>query len=356
MKRTYLYEEHKKLGAKFTEFGGWEMPVQYDSIINEHNAVRNNAGLFDVSHMGEFVVRGLNSAKYLKKVTVTNVDGLAVGQAKYSLLLNEDGGVVDDLLIYKREKDYILVVNAGNIDKDLKWLKKNILNDVEIKNESESLGMLALQGPKTESIIQKLVNNEIRKLKQFYYVLPDWKTISPKYSLIARTGYTGEDGFEIFISNDGIIDLWKALIDLGVKPCGLGCRDTLRLEAAMPLHGHEINDNITPLEAGLGWTICWDNDFIGKKHLAKQKKDGSDKHLIAFNMLSGIPRAGCEIYFGLEKIGNVSSGTFSPTFKRGIGLGYVEKKLGIDQKVSILIHGQKKDAMVVKKPFYKRNY
>ncbi|MCX5781443.1 MAG: glycine cleavage system protein T [Elusimicrobia bacterium] len=392
MKRTPLYEEHIKLNARMTEFGGWEMPVQYSSIINEHNAVRQHAGLFDASHMGEFVISGKNAAQFLDKVTVANIGSIIPGRAKYSMLLNEKGGVIDDIIIYRRPNDFFVVVNAGNIEKDFNWLQENLIdgvhpvresssltnkdvtitplsknksiypgqelvvssNGVILENISDKIGLLALQGPESQKIMEKLVNDDLSQIKYFGFINPSWKEMKPEYSILARTGYTGEDGFEIFITNDGLKVLWNKLISMGVTPCGLGARDTLRLEACMPLHGHEINDDITPLEAGLDWAIFWDKDFIGKQALLKQKKEGLKKFLSAIIMEEGIPRAGCDILMQGKKTGIVKSGTFSPTFRKGIGLGYIEKPAKIGDILSVLIHNQEKSAKVVQRPFYKR--
>jgi len=355
MKRTPLFEEQQKLGARFTEFGGWKMPVQFSSIINEHNAVRQKAGLFDASHMGEFVVSGKNASEFLGKVTVADMNALMQpGRAKYSMLLNENGGVIDDIIIYRRPLDFFVVVNAGNIDKDFAWLRKNLRDEVKLENVSDRFGLLALQGPESQKIMQELVRDDLSLLRHFNFFNPSWKEISPEYSMLARTGYTGEDGFEIFVTNDALKYLWNTILSLGVAPCGLGARDTLRLEAAMPLHGHEITDVITPLEAELDWAISWEKNFIGKDALLKQKKNGLSRFLLAFEMREGIPRAGCEITSSGRKVGAVVSGTFSPALKKGIGMGYVDKPMKPGDALRIVIHNQEKDAVVVKKPFYKR--
>ena len=392
MKHTPLFDEQLKLNGRMIEFGGWEMPVQFSSIINEHNAVRQNVGMFDASHMGEFIVSGKNAAKFLDKVTVADASGLIQpGKAKYSMLLNEHGGVIDDIIIYRRANDYFVVVNAGNVDKDFKWLQENLIDDihpvregenssiitngntsqskdnkrsvfvtealsngVKLENVSGKFGLLAIQGPKAQSIMQELVNDNLSALKYFNFLEPSWKNIKPEYSILARTGYTGEDGFEVFITVDALNDLWNKLIGMGVTPCGLGARDTLRLEACMPLHGHEISDDITPLEAELDWAIFWDKEFIGKDALFKQKRTGPSRYLVAFEMKEGIPRSGCEIVSNGKTIGKVVSGTFSPTLRKGIGLGYTSVPVKIGESFAIIIHGQPKPAVAVKKPFYKK--
>jgi aminomethyltransferase len=353
MKRTPLFEEHQKLNARIIEFGGWEMPVMYSSIIDEHNAVRAKAGIFDTSHMGEIVISGPDAASFLKKITVTNVDAMAQGQAKYSFFLNENAGVIDDLLIYRRENDFLLVVNASNIEKDHAWLMKNRESGVNIEDISPQTCLLALQGPDSLKYIQPYVKQKLDDLKYYHFMSPLFCFDAPENALISRTGYTGEDGFEIMADRDAAKHLWKRLVSDGVKPCGLGARDSLRLEACMSLHGHEISDTITPLEAGLNWAINWDNDFIGKGALLKQKEKGPAKFLRAFILDSGIAREKCEITLNSKVIGKVTSGTFSPTLKKGICLGYVGQKLEIDSKVEIIVHNNTKTAKVVKKPFYR---
>ncbi len=395
MKRTPLYETQKKLGAKFTEFGGWEMPVQFSSIINEHNAVREKAGLFDASHMGEFIVSGPNAVKFLDKVTLANSGAIPAGKARYSMLLNEKGGIIDDIIIYRRPEDFFVVVNAGNMEKDFEWLTKNLSSPsseagcrgsktmsspnvsigdpgaskidsrlqnsgmtehigVKLENLSGKIGLLALQGPDAQKIMQNLVNDDLSVLKYFSFIAPSWKNHNAEFSMLARTGYTGEDGFEIFISKENLVNIWDKLLSLGAVPCGLGARDTLRLEAAMPLHGHEISEDITPLEAEMDWAIFWEKDFIGKAALLKKKQDGPSRFLVAFGLKEGIPRGGYDITLNGKKIGAVVSGTFSPTFKKGIGIGYVDRKMNLGDTFYVVIHNSEKTAVVVPKPFYKR--
>ncbi|MCB4790420.1 MAG: glycine cleavage system aminomethyltransferase GcvT [Elusimicrobia bacterium] len=352
--RTPLYEQHKKSNARFVEFGGWEMPVMYSSIIDEHNAVRNNCGLFDASHMGEFIVSGKMASDFLNRMTVANVPDIKPYQAKYSLFLNENGGIIDDLIIYRRENDFMLIVNAGNIEKDFNWLKKNIFKNVTLENISENTALLALQGPLSEKILQPMINEDLKGLKSFNFMIPAFKSYKPDFAVISRTGYTGEDGFEILVSNCEAPMIWQELVSNGAKPCGLGARDSLRLEAAMSLHGHEINDETTPLEATLGWTIYWEKEFIGKKALLKLIEKGLIRFLTAFILENGIAREGADIMMNSTKIGRVTSGSFSPTLKKGICLGYVNQKLEPNTIVEIIVHHQPKKAAVVKKPFYKR--
>src|SRR3989339_385000 len=354
MLQTVLYDEHKKLNARFTEFGGWEMPVFYSSIIDEHNAVRNKAGIFDTSHMGEILISGPGAVNFLEKLVPARVAALAPGQARYSMLLNENGGIIDDIIIYRREKDILLIVNASNAGKDFEWLKKNITQSVSLENLSAGLCLLALQGPEAEKLLQPFVKQDLSKIKYFNFITPDFVPFKPEFAFLARTGYTGEDGFELLFSKECAVQVWQALLKAGAKPCGLGCRDTLRLGACMPLHGHEIDEATTPLEAGLSWAVSFDKDFIGKPALVKEKNEGLKKYLAAFSMSGGIPRGNCDIIYRGEKTGSVVSGTFSPTLKKGIGMGFSAKRLEPGEKIEILIHGQKKPAEVVKKPFYKR--
>jgi aminomethyltransferase len=354
LKRTQIHEDHKASGARFTEFSGWDMPVFYSSIIDEHNTVRTACGAFDTSHMGEFVVSGPNALKFLNSLIPSDISTLNDGQAKYSLLLNDNGGIIDDLIVYKRPSDYLVIVNAGNVEKDFEHFIKNIVCGVDLKNLSGDYCLFAVQGPKSEEVMRKVVSDDLEKIKYFYSIEPKYPDIKPDYSFLARTGYTGEDGFELLIPRELGAQVWRKILSAGAKPCGLGARDTLRLEACMPLHGHDIDEQTTPLTAGLGWTIGWDKDFKGKPALLKEKADGLKKHLIAFVMDSGIPRSNCDIIINSQKAGVVTSGSFSPTLKKGIGLGYADKVLKPGDAINILIHSQEKSAKVTAKPFYKR--
>lgn len=331
------------------------MPVQYTSIIDEHNAVRQHSGVFDTSHMGIFIVSGEKCAEFLNKMTVSNIPVLVPGKAKYTLLLNKDGGIIDDLIVYRRKNDFLIVANAGNTEKDFDWLNKNLIKGANLENIGRTICLFALQGPDSERVLQPLTAENLKELKYFNFMESVSMSIGSGSYMIARTGYTGEDGFEIFASLENAPGLWDKLISLGVKPCGLGCRDTLRLEACMPLHGHEITDNTTPIVAGIDWTIFWDKEFIGKEVLLSQKQKGISSTLAAFVMESGIPRANCDIIIDGNHSGKVTSGTFSPTLKKGIGLGYVKEPLEIGRKIEILVHNQRRVALVVKKPFYKRH-
>lgn len=352
MKRTPLYNQHSKLNAKFTEFSGWEMPVQYSSIIDEHNAVRTNAGVFDTSHMGTFLISGSAAEKFLNYVTLGNISGLSVNKARYSMILNENGGVKDDIIVYNLGNEYMVVVNAGNLDKDWQWLNKHKPSDVNLKDISSEIALLAVQGPKAVEILQTLLETDIADMR--YFTISDLKIkdLNPKFCKIARTGYTGEDGFEVFISKEQSGDFWNKLIEMSVKPCGLGCRDTLRLEAGMPLHGHEISEEINPIDAGFIKTINWDNDFIGKDKLTPFK-DMPLKKSVAFECMEGIARANNQIFLNDKNIGYVTSGTFSPTLKKAIGLAIIDSDVN-DAELEAEIYNKRRKIQVVKKPLYKR--
>ena len=355
LKQTVLYQKHKELGARFTEFGGWDMPVQYSSIIEEHNAVRNDVGIFDTSHMGTFIISGNNAKKFLDYVTVSDISSLPLYKAKYSMLLNDNGGIKDDIIVYKFENCYMMVVNAGNLDKDFAWLNEHKMKDVEIKNISKEICMMAVQGPKAPQLVASLVEDEILSMK--YFTAKDVKfkgqAKEASFSKIARTGYTGEDGFEIFISNKYAEYIWSKIIELGAKPCGLGCRDTLRLEACMPLWGHEISEETNPIDTGFIKTVFLNKDFIGKQAIEKNKNTPSKK-LVAFICQNGIARSHDEVYMNNEKIGYVTSGSFSPTFKKAIGMALIDVSINETLSIQVKVHNNLRNITIVPKPFYKR--
>ncbi len=381
MKRTPLYEQHKKLNAKMVEFGGWEMPVSYSGVLKEHQAVREKVGLFDVSHMGEVLVEGPDALKFLQWLTSNDLNLIGEGQCQYSLLMRPNGGVVDDIIIHKMgPQKFFICVNASNTDKDFAWIKEHQKDfDVSVQNQSAEYSQLALQGPLAEKLLQKFVSVDLSKIKSFHFVETSppapllgkerGAEISPSLQrrglgggmLIARTGYTGEPGFEIYCSNTDAPKIWGTLIDagkeFGLLPCGLGCRDTLRLEMAYPLYGHELNDEITPLEAGLAWVVKMNKgDFIGREVLLKQKEEGLKQKRVGFILKDpGIAREGYLIFAGDEKVGNVVSGTYSPSLDKSIGCGYVPPSLStFGTKIFIEIRGKKKLAEVVPTPFYNR--
>ncbi len=359
-KRTKLYDEHLKLGAKIVEFAGWEMPVQYSGIIDEHNNVRNNAGLFDVSHMGEFFVSGKDALKLLQKLVPQNIEKLTDGKAVYCQLPNENGGLIDDLIIYRlKNEEYLVIVNASGIEKDYEWFKQNADGfDVKIEDKSDEYSLLALQGPNAKKIIAKLGISEDEQPKFFHI---KYAKLNGADILLARTGYTGEDGFEILTKNENIVELWNLILEkgaeFGVKPIGLGARDTLRLEAALPLYGNDLNEKTTPVESGLSWFIPKDKDadYNGKAKIIEQLKNGVKKHLIGFKMTDrAIPRHEYELYVHGEKAGIVTSGGFAPTLNENIGLGYIEEELPPGSEIQVMVRNKLYNAKIVKTPFVEK--
>lgn len=363
LKRTPLFEVYKKYGGKTIDFGGWELPVQFSSIKEEHEAVRTKAGLFDVSHMGEIEVKGTDSLNYLQKMMTNDISKIKNGGAQYTAMCYENGGTVDDLLVYKIEDNhYLLVVNASNIEKDYKWLEDHVEGDVSLDNLSETTSQLALQGPLTEKVLQKLAGND--DLSQIgFFKFQQEVELNGKKALVSRTGYTGEDGFEIYCAAEDAVFLWKAILEAGeedgVIPCGLGSRDTLRFEATLALYGQELSPDISPLEAGIGFAVKLNKeaDFIGKDALKQQKENGAERKLVGIEMLDrGIPRHGYPVYKGEELIGEVTTGTQSPSLKKNIGLVLIKSEYtGLDSELEVEIRGKRLKAKVVPTPFYKRN-
>ena len=353
--KTPLYKKHIDLKGNMVSFGGYLLPTHYTSINHEHQVVRSKAGLFDVSHMGEFIVSGSDAELFLQKITINDVSNLKVGQAQYTAMCYEDGGIVDDFIIYKFVGKYMLVVNSNNIKKDMEWLKKNKFGDIEISDISGDIGLLALQGPKSKDILQLLTEEDLGTLK--FYNFSTGK-IDGIEATISRTGYTGELGYELYIHSDHITDIWDKLLEVGknhgINPVGLGCRDTLRLEMKYLLYGNDINEKTSPLEAGLGWITKLNKDhFIGKNTICNSQYKIS-KHLICIEMKEkSIPRKGYKIYSGEDLIGEITSGTMSPSLGKGIGLGYVSTPFkSIGTELNIEIRGRKKNGTVVKAPFY----
>ncbi|OIK11759.1 glycine cleavage system protein T [Bacillus sp. MUM 116] len=362
LKRTPLFETYKQYGGKTIDFGGWELPVQFSSIKEEHEAVRTKAGLFDVSHMGEIEVKGPDSLSYLQKMMTNDVSKVKDGGAQYTAMCYENGGTVDDLLVYKIEDHhFLLVVNASNIKKDYKWLEDHLEGDVAIKNLSEQTAQLAIQGPIAEKVLQKLVNET--DLSQIgFFKFQQEVIITDKKALVSRTGYTGEDGFEIYCKSEDAVDLWNAILEAGkeegVLPCGLGARDTLRFESVLPLYGQELSPEISPLEAGIGFAVKLNKeaDFIGKEALKAQKENGLPRKTVGIDMIDrGIPRHGYPVYKGEELIGEVTTGTQSPTLKKNIGLVLIPTQYAeLDTEVEVEIRGKRLKAKVIPTPFYKR--
>ncbi|KXG11251.1 Aminomethyltransferase [Anoxybacillus sp. P3H1B] len=361
LRRTPLFSVYAEYGAKTIDFGGWELPVQFSSIKEEHEAVRTRAGLFDVSHMGEFEVKGKDSLAFLQKMMTNDVSKLADGRAQYTLMCYENGGAVDDLLIYKKADDhYLLVVNAANIEKDFHWLHEHLFGDVELVNISDEIAQLALQGPLAERVLQKLTTIDLSALRFFGF--QDDVDLQGVKALVSRTGYTGEDGFEIYCRAEDAVTLWHGILEAGkgggVLPCGLGARDTLRFEACLPLYGQELSKDITPIEAGLGFAVKTNKevDFFGKSTLQQQKEAGTSRKLIGIEMIDkGIPRHGYDVFSEGEWIGIVTTGTQSPTLKKNIGLALIRTEWAdVDTVVEVDIRGKRLKAKVVATPFYKR--
>jgi len=356
MKKTPLNAVEHELGGKMIDFGGWELPVQFTGIIEEHQAVRTNAGLFDVSHMGEILVKGPESLTLLQKATCNDVSKLEDGRAQYNGLLYPTAGFVDDILIYRMSgDDYFVVVNAANTDKDYDWLvdcAKGL--DVNVKNASAEYAQLALQGPNAEKILRPLTDTDLAQMK--YYRFSRGK-VDGVAAIISRTGYTGEDGFELYVAPAESPRLFKKLVAAGATPCGLGSRDTLRLEAKMALYGNDIDHSTTPLEADLAWIVKLDKgDFMGRDVLERERAEGPKRKLVGFEMVDrGIARHGYPIVDSSEEIGVVTSGTHSPTLKKPIGLAYLPPdKSAPGTEFTVLIRGKEARARVVPTPFYKR--
>lgn len=341
------------------EFAGWEMPVQYRGVIDEHVAVRTRAGLFDVSHMGEIEIRGPGALELCQKISANDVSRINLQQAQYNLLMNEKGGIVDDVIFYKIEPNYFLIcVNASNSDKDFAWIEKQAEGNVELENASSRYAQLALQGPLAEKILQPLTSLRLSEMKPFFFAFGDVSSIR---CLVARTGYTGEDGFEVYCGSAEAERLWNALLKSGepmeLEPAGLGARDTLRLEKAYPLYGHELDDTTTPLEAGLEWvTKLAKGPFVGREVLLKQKEEGIRRKLVGLELLEpGIARSEYPLFKNGRSIGRVTSGTKSPTLGKAIALAYVtiEEAL-LDNTIEVEIRGRKARAKIVPLPFYRR--
>lgn len=357
MKKTAFNQIHKDLGAKMVPYAGFEMPVQYAGVTQEHMTVRENVGVFDVSHMGQFSVKGENAEAFLQKITTNDVSKLKPGQAQYSCMPNEKGGIIDDLIIYKiAENDYLIVVNAGCLDKDWDWVNQHKTDGVELENLSDDISLLAIQGPKAIEAMQSLTDTDLSAIKFYNFVKGDFAGV--KNVIISATGYTGSGGFEIYFANEDAEKMWEAVMEagknFGIEPCGLAARDTLRLEKGYCLYGNDINMETSPLEAGLGWITKFNKDFIAKEILQKQKEEGVKRKLIAFKMTDrGIPRHDYPIVDADgNEIGHVTSGTQSPMLKEGIGLGYVTtQNAQTGSEIYIQVRNKNLKAEVVKLPF-----
>lgn len=357
MKTTALNQVHKNLNAKMVPFAGFEMPVQYSGVNQEHMAVREGVGVFDVSHMGQFFVKGPESEKLLQHIGTNDVTKVAIGQAQYTCMLNDKGGIVDDLIIYKISNDeWMLVVNASNIEKDWDWISRNNKWNVSLENRSDQISLLAIQGPKSVEAMQSLTDVNLSEIPFYHFKTGKFAGID--HVIISATGYTGSGGFEIYFRNQDAETIWNKVFEagqsFGIQPCGLASRDTLRLEKGYCLYGNDINDETTPLEAGLGWVTKLDTDFISRDIIARQKEEGVSRKLIGFRMIEkGIPRQGYKIVDEYENtLGEVTSGTQSPMLKQGIGLGYVALDFAKPgTHIRIQIRDKNILAEVVKLPF-----
>ncbi|MDA7762561.1 glycine cleavage system aminomethyltransferase GcvT [Crocinitomicaceae bacterium] len=360
MKNTALTHKHIELGAKMVPFAGYSMPVQYEGVTLEHETVRNGVGVFDVSHMGEFILRGPNALDFLQKFSSNDASKLFDGKAQYSCMPNGKGGIVDDLIIYRiSENEYFLVVNASNIEKDWNWISSLNEMNVDMSDVSDEYTLLAIQGPQAASSMQSLTEVNLSDMKYYTFEYAEFAGI--KDVMISATGYTGSGGFEIYVKNEDAEELWNAVFvagkEFGIKPIGLAARDTLRLEMGFCLYGNDINDHTSPLEAGLGWITKFTKNFVDCEYLSKQKEEGIERKLVAFEMIDrGIPRNDYEILDSNGiKLGHVTSGTMSPSMKIGIGLGYVQKDYsGFDSEIYIAVRNKTLKAKVVKLPFYKK--
>ena len=354
--RTPLHGQHLRLGARMVPFAGWDMPVQYKSIIQEHRAVREAAGMFDVSHMGEFRISGPGATAYLQRLTPNDVSTLQLGAAQYSCLLREDGGMIDDIFVYRLEDGYLVVVNAANVAKVAEWLAAHPADNASVTDESSETALIAVQGPLALSALQPLVGDDLAALPRRSI---GTFQVAGVPALVGRTGYTGEDGVEIFVASGHAVQVWRSILEraaLPVQPCGLGARDTLRLEAGNLLYGHDMDESVNPVEAGLNFILKLEKgDFIGRHALIRAKADGVAKRLVGFEMVErGVPRSEFSIEWDGRTVGRVTSGSYAPTLDRNIGLGYVESQLAtIGQEINIVIRERGVRARVVKLPFYR---
>lgn len=352
MKHTPLYEEHKKLGAKFTEFANFEMPVEYKSILAEHLAVRNSVGIFDVSHMGKLIISGENAIDFVAKIFTYDLVNCKIKQLKYGFVLNEKGIILDDMIFYRlAEKEYLCIPNASTIEKIYNWFVKN---GGEVKNLSDKYCIFAVQGKNAQKTLQKLTSFDLATIKYFWFEYIDFGV--GKSFLTARSGYTGEDGFEIIVENEFAVELWNKILNAGkefnILPCGLGCRDTLRMEKGFFLSGHDFNENKTAIEVNGEFAIKWNHEFIGKEILLKQKEEGNYDRFVGILLEKGIPREGYILQKNGKDIGKITSGTMSPSLRKGIALGFVKKEFAnIGEEIDVVIRDKIFKGKIVKMPF-----
>lgn len=359
-KKTCLYDRHVAAGALISPFGGFEMPIQYSSITQEHEAVRNGCGVFDVSHMGEVSITGADAERYVNHIFTNDVSGAPVGKIFYGMMLNDKGGTVDDLLVYKRgENNFFLVINASNIDKDVDWIMSHAEGyDVEIINLSDELGELAIQGPRSEEVMQKVLGIDCSELT--FYTFKE-SMLDGVHILVSRTGYTGEDGFEIYAVPEAIVGMWDALMESGeAEPCGLGCRDTLRFEVGLPLYGDELGEDISPIEAGLGMFVKTEKEeFIGRDVVAAQKAEGTSRKLVGIELLDrAIPRHGYEVLDGEGNvIGHITTGYRGISVDKSLAMALIDAPYNaLDTKVEVQIRRKRFPGVVIAKKFYKKSY
>ncbi|WP_090233164.1 glycine cleavage system aminomethyltransferase GcvT [Lentibacillus halodurans] len=364
LKRTPLFPEYETSGGKTIDFGGWDLPVQFEGIMHEHETTRIKAGLFDVSHMGEIMVKGPGSKHFLQKIVTNDVSKLTPNRAQYTFMCYEDGGTVDDFIVYMLKEDqYLLVVNAANTEKDFAWLTQHNDQDVSIENVSADYVQLALQGPKAEMILQRLTDTNLRDIKFFRFESPVYFFTIEYGAIVSRTGYTGEDGFEIYIDAAKGRDLWNLILETGkgdgLEPIGLGARDTLRFEANLPLYGQELSQDISPVEAGMKFAVKVNKeaDFTGKEALKQQVENGPDRKLVGIEMIDkGIPRTGYQVFAGNDIAGFVTTGTQSPTLGKNMGLALVSSQFSaLGTELYVQVRKRKLKAVVVETPFYKRD-
>jgi aminomethyltransferase len=360
-KKTPLYDEHVRLGAKMIPFGDWIMPVQYSGIIDEHQAVRNSAGVFDISHMGQLLATGPRASAWLNEMLTNNIDKLEVGAGQYTFLLNERGGIIDDLIVYRTAPEtFLLVVNASRIEEDFAWLQKHVSDHATLANRSADFGGLAIQGPRVVELLQGFLGSDVELPARNQ--IKDFECCGTKVT-IARTGYTGEDGVEVFFAAADAAKIWTGLLekgkDLGLRPCGLGARDTLRLEMCYPLNGSDLSPEHNPIEAGLGFFVDLKKaKFVGREILADAKENGTPKRLVAFRMKSKgpPPRPHYSVWREGERIGEVTSGSLSPSLNEGIGMAYVASAhVKVGTEIEIEIRDRKLPAIIEKKPLYKKS-
>ena len=357
--RTPLYDCHLEAEARMVDFAGWRMPVQYAGVIDEHRAVRTAAGLFDVSHMGEIRVAGAGAEAALQRLTPNDVGRLRPGRAHYSALLTERGTYIDDLLVYRlADEEFLLVVNAANIDRDVEWVRAHAADAAEVSDVSDRYALLALQGPRAEEILAPLTDADLGRLKYYRFTRG---AVDGRPAIVSRTGYTGEDGFELYVDPADAAALWRRLLEAGraagLVPAGLGARDTLRLEAAMALYGHELDESTTPLEAALEWTVKWQKgDFIGRDALLTERQAGPGRRLTGFEITGrGIARQGSPVLVGGEPSGEVTSGTWSPTLEKAIGMAYLEAEHAVaEREIELEVRGRRLAGRTVELPFYRR--